>query len=502
MLVPLSIPPGIVKNGTPYSRKGRWEDGNLVRWHNGAVRQIGGWLRRTTIIGGQIPSIVADATTEVIRDMFSWRNLLGDPNVVMGSNTSLYHLAENGDVTDITPMGANTTGKDATQASGYGIGPYGFGPYGVFTPLDGTPVVIPQRWSFDNYGELLLFTQRGFGDMYELDPNTLAVSTVTNAPQDVQDILVTEQRIVMALGAGGDGRLVSWSDQEDRNLWTPALDNQAGSFTVQGQGKLLNALSVLEQVLIVGERDATVARYIGPPYVYSFDIAGRNCGAASAEAVIGTERFAVWWGERKFWLFDGALQQLPCSVQDFLDTDVNSFQNSKITAVTNQRFSEVWWFYQSVSSDEVDSYVMWSYSDNTWWTGRLARTAGVDVGVTNSAVWIGADGFLYNHEQTGVAVDGQAYIESACVDLGGGERNSFVRYVYPDTEASGDVTMTIYGRQFSTSTEYTYGPYAYNNPTPTRAQGRDLRFRFDGQNARFEVGTMRLDLSPLNGGVR
>lgn len=503
MLLPIEIPPGIVKNGTPYSRRGRWEDSNLVRWHNGAIRSIGGWLRRTTLLGAPIATVVPSPSAEAVRDMFSWGDLFGEPHVILGSNLKLRHLSFEGVVTDVTPVGVNTTSKDSSVASGYGIGPYSFGPYGVFTAIDGQMIAPPQRWTFDTYGALLLAAQRRFGPIYEMDPNTLVVSAVTGAPEHVQDVIVTEQRIVMTLGAGNQDRLVKWSDQEDRNDWTSALSNQAGEFTVQGQGKLLTAISVLEQILIVGENDATSCRYLGPPYVYSFDQAGRNCGAICADAVVGAERFAVWWGEGKFWLFDGTLQQLPCTVQDFLDNDLNVVQSSKIVGVSNQGFSEVWWFYQSTASaSEIDSYVCWCYSDNTWWTGRLARTAGVDTGVLPNPVWISDAGLLYNHEQRGVITEVTAFIESGAIDMAGGERNMAVRYLYPDTEAFGDVTVTIKGRQFPTAPEFSYGPYAYNNPTPTRAMGRSLRFRFEGEQSGFEVGTFRADVSPLGGGVR
>lgn len=502
MLVPLAIPPGIVKNGTPYQRKGRWEDSNLVRWHDGAIRAVGGWLRRTTSAGAPIPALYADQSAEAVRDMFVWRDLLTRQHIVLGSNLTLYHVSAEGVVTTITPAGANTSAKDAVALVGYGVGSYGAGAYGVSSATGGEPVSPPQRWVFDTYGELLLIQQRGFGPLYELDPNTLAVTAVVNAPADSQDILVTEQRIVMTVGAAGDERLVSWSDQENRTVWTPAVSNQAGSFTLQGQGKLLAAISVLQQVLIVGERDAATARYIGPPYVFSFDLAGRNCGVVSSEALVGTDRFAVWWGTDQFWLFDGSVKALSCDVIDFLNTDIDVEQASKITAVTNHQFSEVWWLYQSLASTEVDSYVAWNYRDNTWWTGRLTRTSGLDVGVLTTTLMITPDGLLFNHELLGVLVDGDTFIESAGIDVANGERNSAVRYIYPDTEAFGDVSVIIKGRQFPTGPEFTYGPYTYNNPTPVRAMGRELKFRFTGLTATFELGTPRLDLAPLKGGVR
>ena len=505
MLIPLQFPPGFLKNGTPYQRRGRWIDGNLVRWYQGSIRAIGGWLRRTTFTGVEIPALIADATLEAIRDGFAWRSLSQEQNLVFGSNLKLYHISQIGAVTDVTPVGVTTSAKDALTASGYGLGPYGLGAYGVENDLGAFEPVPPNRWAFDNFGEILLTCQRGVGPLYELAIGTLVLSSVTNAPSACQDVIVTDQRIVFTLGADMEPRLAKWSDVSNRTQWTAAVSNQAGDYTLPGSGKLLRALKVLNQIFILGEADAYVAQYLGPPYVFGFELAARNCGPLSAEAIAGTEKFALWWGNRQFWSFDGAVANLPCDVMEFLQRDVDFTQKSKITAFSNQQYSEVWWLYQSLSTTttEVDSYVAYNYVDNTWWTGRLNRTVGVDIGTLGTPTMVRADGVIFLHELKGVATGAETpYIESGGVEVAGGNKNMAVRYIFPDTEASGDVTMTMYGKQFPSDTEYTYGPYVYNNPTPTRALGREIRFRFDGASVNFEVGVMRADVAPVGGGYR
>jgi hypothetical protein len=504
MIIPLTIPPGIVKNGTPYQRRGRWSDGNLVRWYQGSIRAIGGWLRRRTSAGAEIPTLIADPDAEAVRDGFSWRSLNQDQNTVFGSNLKLYHMSQLGDITDITPVGVTTSGKDASLSAGYGENPYGIGAYGVENDLAGQDALPPQRWAFDNFGQLLIAAQRNVGPMYELDPTTLVVSTVTNAPDMVQDLIVTDQRIILTIGANKEPRLVKWSDESDRNTWTAAISNQAGDITLQGSGKLLRVVNVLKQALLVGETDAFTARYIGPPYVYSFDLAAKNCGTICAESVVTTNAFAAWWGNRQFWMFDGAVQELPCDVIEFLNADLNNTQRSKISGFSNQLFSEVWWLYQSNSSvtDEVDSYVMWNYRDNTWWTGRLNRTLGIDIGTLRNPLMVADTGEIYAHEQSGVAVDGVPFIQSAAIDIANGERNYALRYIYPDTEVVGDVSIEVSARAFPSDVEYQYGPYTYTNPTPTRAYGREMKFKFTGLTPNFEIGVMRLEVAPMGGGQR
>jgi hypothetical protein len=261
---------------------------------------------------------------------------------------------------------------------------------------------------------------------------------------------------------------------------------------------------VLKQTLIISETDAHVARYIGPPYVFGFDLVGRSCGAVAPEAVVGVDRFAVWWGDRQFWLFDGSLRQLPCEVIEFLYDDIDPTQIGKIAGFTNTEHSEVWWLYQSLSTTttEVDSYVVWNYRDNTWLTGKLDRTAGLDKGTILVPIMVASNGAVFNHELPSVGVSGTAFVESGEIDVANGERNVAVRALYPDTEAFGDVAVTISGKQFPTGVEYDYGPYPYNNPTDTRAMGRSVRFRFDFLVPGAELGVFRADIAPMNTGKR
>ena len=359
-LIPLNLPPGMYKNGTPYSRKGRWIDGNLIRWQDGSLRPMGGWVRRTS--GGvNIATLISDPTLEAVRDIFSWRDNSQGQNTVFGSNLALYHMSQGGTITDITYAGytPNNSSKDADAQAGFGENPYGVGAYGAANNLEGQDPTPPDRWYTANFGEILLTGVRNNGGLYELDLGTLILSAVSGAPSQIQDIVVTDERQVMAIGGGGQPRRLQATDVEDRTDWTPATANQAIDRTIPGTGRLKRLVKVLRQVLILGENDAHVANYIGPPYVYSVDLAGENCGPLAAEAVAATDRFAVWWGERNSWIYDGSVQIIPCDVLDFLYDDIDTNQVSKISAFTNTDFSEIWWLYQSQSTatTEVDSYV-------------------------------------------------------------------------------------------------------------------------------------------------
>tara|TARA_R110002167_G_scaffold74809_1_gene209095 strand:- start:3310 stop:4836 length:1527 start_codon:yes stop_codon:yes gene_type:complete len=506
-LVPINIPAGFYKNGTPKSQSGRWADGNLVRYHDGAIRPIGGWLRRTSGNVIIVP-LIADASLEAIRDMFAWRDNTQESNSVYGSNLKLYHVTDGGVVKDITHAGyvPINSGKDAFILNGYGAASYGIGPYGVAYDAGGTMPIPPDRWYSTNFGEVLLTGVRNNGAMQELDIATLTLSGVTNAPADIQDALVSEERQVLAIGGDGEPRRFQASEVEDRTSWTPADDNQAIDRVIAGSGRLLAMKKVLNTVLILSETDATVAQYIGPPYVYSTSLVDEQCGPLAAEALTGTARFAVWWGQRNFWYFDGAVKKLDCEVIDFLYKDLNVGQASKISSFTATEFSEVWWLYQSLSSTtgEVDSYVTWNYEQNTWHTGRIDRTTGSDRGVLSSVTMVSSDGELYLHEQeqTIPSGEGDVYIESGFLAIG--EKHMAVRYIYPDTENGVGTTYTLNGRQLPNATDYDYGPYAYQaeRPIPCRAIGKLLKMRVDFSDTSAEYGSVDLDIVPVGTGGR
>lgn len=506
---PISIvlPAGMLKNATPYARRGHWEDGSLVRWHNGSVRPIGGWQRRGPL-GVPIAPLIADSDLEAVRDIFAWRDLAGGQQVVFGSNLALYHMAQAGGITDITYAGyvPDNPSKDAGLDAGYGENPYGVGVYGAANNFIGSDPTPPDRWYFDNFGEVLLTGVRRNGGIYELDLGTLTLSAVSGAPSDIQDLVVTDQRQVFVIGGAGEPRRVRASEIEDRTDWVPAVDNQVIDRTLTGSGTLMRCVNVLRQILILGENDAHVARYIGPPYVYSIDLAGENCGPIAAEAVANTDRFAVWWGRRNFWIYDGSVQVMDCAVIDFLYSDINPLQVSKISSFTNTDYSEIWWLYQSQSSvtGEVDSYVIWDYKENHWATGRLNRTAGIDKGVLLFPVMVDNAGAIYNHELDDVfpSGEGNVFVATGALDIASGGKNMAVRDIWPDTEAASDVTFTIYGKEFPNATEYTYGPYAYANPINTRAMGRSVRIRADFQQVGAELGAFRIVAAPVGTGGR
>jgi hypothetical protein len=239
--------------------------------------------------------------------------------------------------------------------------------------------------------------------------------------------------------------------------------------------------------------------YIGPPYVYSRERVGTSCGIISRKAAAVTDLGAVWMGRKAFYTYSGgAVSKAPSEVSDYVFSDINQSQQSKVYATTNARYSEVWWFYPSGGSTENDRYVVWNYAENTWSTGNLARTAAVDHGAFRHPLWADpADNHIYEHEIGFDYGSLTPFAESGPIMLASGDEVASVVEMIPDEKTQGDVQAVFKTRFYPNGTERSYGPYSMSNPTSLRFTGRQLRIRVEGERlANWRIGVNRLDIIP------
>jgi hypothetical protein len=323
---------------------------------------------------------------------------------------------------------------------------------------------------------------------------TLA-ATITNAPTGNKAILVTAERILFALGAGGNPRKVQWCDQENNTLWTPATDNLAGDYDLTTGGSLMAGKRVKGINLLFTDVDVHTAQYIGAPFVYSFDKAGSGCGLISTQSVAAIDTAAIWMSKSGFFIYDGYVKPLQCDVSDYVFSNINLDQRSKVTAVHNSKFGEIWWFYPSNAGIENDSYVIYNYRENHWNIGTLSRLAGTDAGVFTLPLMVDSSGQVYEHE-VGFAYDGATlFAESGPLEIGNGDNVMSVRQVIPDEQTLGEAKVSFKTRLFPTGTESTYGPYTAANPTSVRFSGRQVNMVVTGDVlADWRIGVMRLDI--------
>ena len=487
-LIPLDVPAGFYRNGTDLDASGRWRDGSLVRWRDGSLRPIGGWQERK-----------ASFSTNPIRGMHSWEANDGTAWLSGGSHSELKAMTGSNIVYDIAPTDLAIGRADAEIETGYGYGFYNTGYYGQPRPDYGN-FSEATTWSLDNWGEYLVACHTEDGRLLEWQLDTsVKAAVVANAPTNNSGIIVTEERFIFALGAGGNPRKVQWCDREDNTTWTPAATNEAGDIELQTSGQIMTAIRTKGQTLILTDVDAHTARYAGPPYVYGFERVGTSCGVISRKAVADVDVGVFWMGQRGFYLFDGnSVNELPCEVHDYVFGDMNPAQQSKIWSLNNGQFGEVWWFYPSASSTEIDRYVVFDYKEQHWLIGNLSRTSGVQRGVFKYPFMTNTDVDLLEHE-VGYNMDGSSiFAETGPISIGTGENIMSVTKLIPDELTQGDVSLTFKTRFHPNDTESSHGPFDPSNPTSVRFTGRQMRMRVTGdQIGAWRVGTMRVDAKPM-----
>lgn len=481
-LIPLQIPAGVYRNGTEFQGSNRWRDANLVRWVENTMRPVRGWENRVSL------------GTTAPRAAIAWQDQASDRWFAAGFHDKLVVSTESNIATDISPADLTAGTLDAAANIGFGGGFYGLGFYGTERP-DAGNYSEATTWSLDNWGEYLVACSTADGRLLEWQLNSgTDAAPIANAPINNLGLLVTEERFLFALGAGNP-RLVQWCDREDNTLWTPAATNEAGDIELQTAGQIMQGIRTRGQSLIITDIDAHSVTYIGGQFVYGFSRVGSSCGAISRRAAAAVDEGVFWMGQRGFFAYaGGAVQDIPCEVADHVFNDMNAAQASKVWAVANQQYNEIWWWYPSEGSNEIDRYVSYNYKENHWSIGQLSRTAGVDRGVFRRPIWFKTDGDAYNHD-TGLNYEGaEVFAESGPISLGAGDNVMSATMLIPDELTQGDVEATFKTRFHPNDSERSYGPYALANPSSVRFTGRQVRMRVEGAKlADWRVGVMRLD---------
>ncbi len=488
MYLPVNLPPGVFAVGTALQAKGRWRLSDHVRWPEGANLQP---------IGGYVPR--GAATTGKPRALIGWKENLGTRWIGIGTHSKLMAQSASAANSDITPAGFSAGASDATTGGGYGAATYGAGTYGTSRPDTGsiTPASV---WTLDTWGQHLVGCMEGDGKLYEWALNTaVPAAAMSGAPTGCNGLVVTAERFVMAL----KGRTVIWCDQGDNTSWTASATNQAGDQDLDTFGTLMCGRRVTGATLLFTDVDVWRATYQGLPTVYGFERVGADCGPVAKGAVVALDARCVWMGKDGFYLYDGFTAPLPSDVGDYVFSDFNATQASKVSAFHNSAFGEVWWFYPSGASNENDRYAVWHYRSGRWWIGTLARTAGMPAGVFKYPVCAAATGQLYEHEQgwtwgvTPFARSAPVAFEGAA---GGPDKRLMVKGFVADEASLGESEVEFFGRDFPNGAETTFGSYPIaREPVDVLFQSRliELEVRFT-QPADARAGITHMDIQPVS----
>jgi hypothetical protein len=384
-------------------------------------------------------------------------------NITASSNAS---STANGGGTVTAAYQINIGNELAVPFSGWSAGAFGLGTWG----FGGTTIVEMRLWSQSNFGEDLIFAPRGGGLFYWDASSGVATRAVnvsslggaSGVPTVVNYAVVSDiNRFVLAFGCNEigsstlDPMLIRWSDQEDAGMWTPSATNQAGSLRLSRGAQIISALQARQEILVWTDTSLYSLQYLGAPDVWGAQILGDNISIAGPNSVVYANSIAYWMGRDKFYRYDGTVVPLPCDVRRYVFTDFNQDQYYQVFAGTNQSFNEVWWFYCSADSTEVDRYVVYNYVENLWHYGTLRRTAWIDAKLRDYPI-----AATYSHNlvlqeigtdcnETGTAFPINAYILSSEFDMDDGDHFVLINRVLPDVTFEGStadspaITMTL-----------------------------------------------------------
>ena len=419
----------------------------------------------------------------------------------------------------------------SVPAFGWGTDAWDVSTWG--TPRSTSNVTLEARqWSLDNFGENLIATVLN-GGAFEWKPS-LGVSTrataITNAPTASRLSLVsTPDRHLLFFGtektigtdSSQDDLLLRFSSQEDINTYQPTAENTAGSLRIADGSRIVAAERSRGQILVWTDTSLHALQFIGPPFTFGLRQLGQNCGIIGSHAGVDINGVSYWMSQDSFFLFDGTVKKLPCTVEQFIFNNINQTGAENAFAGHNGEFNEIMWFYPRTGSDQINAIVAYNYLEGTWWTGTLARTTWIDrevydnpvateyfsTTIANNEVISGlTDGAtqVFLHE-TGNDADGTAivaFVKSGVVQIGEGNDFSFVSKLIPDVEdQEGVLNAKLEFKNYPNNSTSVTKTTSFSDTTDfvsLRGRGREFTVNVvsNTTGTAWRLGTQRFDIQP------
>ena len=545
-------------NGSPYAALGT--NRKVYVFYGGAwaditpIRASGACTFTTT--SGSTTVVVNDAAHGAIEgDFVTFDTVSGNPGgITNASLTNEFEIQEvltNGTYTIVSPTSATSTVATAGAATatyqinvgadisfvdfGWGTGTWGLSTWGTPRPASTGLSLLARVWQFDNFGEKLIL-QLVDGGIYEWLPSGglgTRATAISGAPTKSKYALVsTPDRHLVCFGTEStlgdptsqDPMFVRFSSQEDVNDFVATATNTAGGQRLTDGNEIISALRSRGQILIWTDTSIHGQQFLGPPYTFGFQQLGANCGIISPHSAADVNGVAYWMSKDAFFVFDGSVKKIPCTVQDYVFEDLNIAQATAVNVGINTQFNEVTWFYPSLSSDYVNRFVTYNYMENVWSVGTMSRTAWTDIGTFDKPLATEYDpadneatittiygltagrSHLYNQEDgvdaNGVAIE--AYIYSGYFDIGDGDQMLLMQKFIPDFKRQvGELIVRLLLRPYpqASAVASSLDPYPITPTTQfvsTRARGRQIQLRIESDELGgwWRYGTLRVDVQP------
>ena len=432
---------------------------------------------------------------------------------------------------------------NSTSTYGYGWGVLTWGNSTWGTPRSSSNVTIYARqWSLDNFGEDLIATVLN-GGTYQWDKSngtsTRAVSLGATAPvasrfnlvsADTRHLFLFGTSTTVTDAATQDDLFFRFADRESLTTWAPTATNEAGSLRIADGSRIVGAVRSTGQMLVWTDTSLHGIQFVGTPFTFGQRQLGANCGLIAQHAAIDVNGRAYWMGDDAFYMYDGVVKKMPCSVQDYVYDDISFTNKNDIACGVNPEFNEVLWFYPSSSATQIDRVVVYNYLENTWYTSTLGRTtylgnytyefpisseydttvtanATTSTGVSNTPIGVTAGAsYVYEQEKGNNQANGTAIAASlttGSIEIGDGDQFMSVSKFVPDfTSLSKELTITLTLEDYpqSTTSQTTSGNVSSTTQKiNVRGRGRSVKLNFltnVADETNWRLGSMKLQLRP------
>jgi len=439
----------------------------------------------------------------------------------------------NGGASVVGAYQINTGLDTSVLGTGWGAGPWSADGWGSpsTTAIPGTQLRL---WSHDNYGEDLVMNVRD-GDVYYWDESAglnaravplTSLAGANNVPTVAREVLVSDRdRHVLAFGCDDefvpgvqDPLLIRFSAQENIADWETRTDNTAGSLRISNGSEIIAAVKTKQQVLVFTDVSLHTVQYVGAPFTFGLSEVSQGVTIAGQNAAVAVNDAVYWMGKNQFYIYNGNVQEIPCTVKEYVFANFNIYQTNKVVAGHNSEYGEIWWFYPSLNSDNIDRYVIYNYQQNIWYYGSLSRTAWTGRGVFGYPIAAGGDGYLY-YQEFGINDGSQnppvginCYVQSNSFDMGEGDNFLSAWRVVPDltfrtSDGSPLVTFTLKTQDFPGSGFFqeesnnvvrtaTVPIERFTTQQYIRLRGRAMAFRVESNqyNTAWRLGASRVDI--------
>jgi hypothetical protein len=524
------------------------------------IRESGASITNFTTIDTSTSVTVTDATHGAIEGDFvtissvsgtangiTATNLQGEFEIQSVTDTNNYVITAKAAATSTGASGVtgtaeyqiNTNPAFSIQGYGWGAGTWGLSTWGTTRAGLAAPNSVQLdsgKWSLDNWGEDVLAQQLN-GSLYYWDTSA-STSTVQRANRTAVSGAPTSSRFVLVSGTDRhiicfgtettigtpstrDDMFLRWSDQENPSTWAITATNTAGSQRLTDGSKLVTAKRSRGAVLIWSDTALYQMSLIGAPFTFGFQQLGSACGCIGQHAAVESNGRSFWMGIDSFFTFDGSVQKIPCSVEDYVFKDIDQASQKDTFAGLNTEFNEVTWFYCSNGSNVIDRSVTYNYQEKVWSVGSLSRSSWADKGVygfpyaldynsTDTTATISTitgltagRSYMYAQEN-GNDADGSAL--SSHITSGdfvipqAGERLMSIKRFIPDFKnQKGNVNIELNFKLYPASNSVTNGPYTITTSTnkiDTRARGRQASLKISSSaiDTTWRYGTYRAEI--------